>query len=56
MSDIVKDAAATNWDSEDIVTQVCRLRGNLCFDNPDGRKCVFEAEVLDKLSRVMNVK
>jgi len=55
-SDIVKDVVATNWDSEEIVIQVCRLGGNLCFDNPDGRKCVFEAEVLDKLSRVMDEK
>ena len=53
MSDLVKDVVATSWDSEEIVIQVCRLGGNLCFDNPDGRKCVFEAEVLDKLSRVM---
>ena len=56
VSDIVKDVVATNWDSEEIVIQVCRLGGNLCFDNPVGRKCVFEAEVLDKLSGVMNEK
>ena len=55
-SDIVRDVVTINWDSNEILIQVCRLGGNLCFDNPEGRKCLLEANVLEKLSQVMAEK
>jgi len=55
-SDIIRDVVKSNWDSEETVIQVCRLGGNLCFDNPAGRTCILEAEVLDKISNVMEEK
>jgi len=55
-SGIIRDVVKVNWDTEEIVIQVCRLGGNLCFDNPEGRKCILEASVLDKLSETMDSK
>jgi len=32
---------------------MCRLGGNLCFDNPSGRSCVLLSGILDKLANVI---
>ena len=55
-SGVVQDVVKTSWDSEEIVIQVCRLGGNICFDHPEGRICILEAGVLDKLADHLEAK
>ena len=36
----------TDVENDDFAVEVCRLGGNVCFDNPEGRKFLLEANLL----------
>ena len=54
-SDIVNHVSESDWCVEDdqYFVQICRLGGNLCFDNPSGRSCVLQSGILDKLAETV---
>ena len=55
-SAVVGALSRLSWqcDASQLLIQICRLGGNLCFDSPDGRACVLETGVLEKLVSVLS--
>jgi len=53
-SNLVQDICSAPWSPDsDLVVELCRLGGNLCYDCPLGRETVTQAGLLGKLSSII---